>query len=216
MTTLNDPATDVPSGPSTRAKVLGVCLAGASGLAVVLDAFTPWEMSATVPLIVIPATLLIGGLFFASLRRYPELDRFAARTISGIACGLLATVAYDIVRPIIVWIFQFHTNPYKAMPLFGSRITGRPTDDGFAVLVGWLYHFWNGISFGVMFALVRPRGGAIAGLIWGVGLQVFMILVYPSFLDARLDDVGFMVTGLLGHAIWGLVLGASLKRWGRG
>jgi hypothetical protein len=63
---------------------------------------------------------------------------------------------------------------------------------------------------------VRPRGGAIAGLIWGVGLQVFMILVYPSFLDARLDDVGFMVTGLLGHAIWGLVLGASLKRWGRG
>lgn len=216
MSMTENPVTDVPTGPSTRAKVLGVCLAGASGLAVLLDGLTSWDMSATFPLIVIPSTLLIGGLIFASLRKYPELDRFAARVLSGIVCGLLATVAYDLVRPVIVAVFQFHTNPYKAMPLFGSRITGRPTDDGFAVAVGWLYHFWNGISFGVMFALVRPRGGAIAGLIWGVGLQIFTILVYPSFLDARLDNVGFMVTGLLGHAVWGLVLGASLKRWGRG
>ncbi len=215
MTTTETSITEPQRGPSTRVKWLGVCLAGASGLSVMLHAFTDWGMGATFPLVVVPATLLFGGLVFASLRRYPELDRFAARTVAGIACGLIATVAYDLVRPVLVWIFQFHANPYKAMPLFGSRITGRPTDDGIAVLVGWLYHFWNGISFAVMFALVRPRGGAIAGLIWGLGLQVFTILVYPSFLEARLDDVGFMVTGLVGHSIWGAVLGASLKRWGR-
>ena len=33
MTTMDDPATDRASGPSTGAKVLGVCLAGASGFA---------------------------------------------------------------------------------------------------------------------------------------------------------------------------------------
>lgn len=214
MTTTKTEST-TGSGPSTRAKLLGVALAGASGLAVMLHAFTDWQMGGTVPLVVVPATLLFGGLVFASLRRYPELDRFAERTVAGIAFGLLATIAYDLVRPVLVTIFQFHANPYKAMPLFGSRITGRPTDDGIAVLVGWLYHFWNGISFAVMFTLVRPRGGWFIGLLWGLGLQIFTILVYPSFLEARLDDVGFMVTGLVGHSIWGAVLGASLQRWGR-
>ncbi len=215
MTTTEPTVEAQQRGPSTRAKLLGAGLAGASGLAVILDAFTNWDMSATVPLVVVPATLLFGGLVFASLRRFSELDRFAERTMIGIACGLLATIAYDLVRPVLVTIFQFNANPYKAMPLFGSRITGRPTDDGVAVLVGWLYHFWNGISFAVMFALVRPRGGWFAGLLWGLGLQIFTILVYPSFLEARLDDVGFMVTGLVGHSIWGAVLGASLQRWGR-
>lgn len=206
---------EIQQGPSRRVKLLGVALAGASGLSVMLHAFTDWGMDVTFPLVVVPATLLFGGLVFLSLRKYPELDRFAARTLSGIVCGFAATLVYDLVRPILVAIFQFHANPYKAMPLFGSRITGRPTDDGVAVFVGWLYHFWNGISFGVMFALVRPRGGWFLGLLWGLGLQIFTILVYPSFLEARLDDVGFMVTGLVGHAIWGAALGYLLQRWGR-
>jgi hypothetical protein len=65
-----------------------------------------------------------------------------------------------------------------------------------------------------MFALVRPRGPWWHGLIWGVFLEGIMIAVYPEFLNAQVDDVGFLTTGFVGHAVWGVVLGAGLRKWG--
>src|SRR3970282_265862 len=53
------------------------------------------------------------------------------------------------------------------MPLFGQLITGLPPSDGRALAAGWAYHFWNGLSFGKVYALLRPRGGVASGLVWG-------------------------------------------------
>ena len=66
----------------------------------------------------------------------------------------------------------------------------------------------------MMFALLRPRGGAVLGLVWALLLQGLMMVVYPSFLQARLEDPGFLWSGIVGHAFWGVVLGLGLRRWG--
>jgi len=206
---------DLSPRPSTRVIVLGVALAGLSGAAILSETFGPVPMRVTVPLIVLPGALLLTGLIFASRHRFGELDRFADRVLSGALWGLVATLAYDAIRPPLMWIFQYHFDPYRAMPVFGELITDQPRTTAVAIAVGWTYHFWNGLSFGVMFALMRPRGGAIAGLIWAMGLQAFMMWSYPTLMQLRLDNPGFLMAGIVGHAVWGLVLGESLRRWGR-
>jgi hypothetical protein len=206
----------ISGGPSTRAKVIGAVLALLSGAAVLAEAFTPIPMRIAVPVVVLPGALLLTGMVLASVRRYPELDRFADRAVSGALWGLVATLAYDAIRPLLMAIFRYHFNPYRAMPVFGSLITDQPKTTTIAIAIGWVYHFWNGISFGVTFALMRPRGGPIAGLVWAMVLQGFMMWSYPTLMRIRLDNPGFLMAGLVGHATWGLVLGHSLSRWGRG
>ena len=128
---------------------------------------------------------------------------------------VLGTICYDLSRPLVRLMFSFRFNPFGAMPIFGSLMTGLPVTSHIAIIVGWIYHFWNGISFGMMFALVRPRGGALPGFIWGLGLQTLMFITYPRFLEVRLNDPGFVAMGLIGHSIWGIVLGIGVRRWGQ-
>ena len=203
------------TGPSTRVVVLGVVLAGLSGAALLSETFGPVPMRVSVPWVVLPGTLLLTGMVFAGSRRFGELERFADRVMDGAKWGLVATLAYDIIRPLLMVIFRYHFNPYRAMPVFGSLITEQPKTAAAAITVGWIYHFWNGLSFGVMFALIRPRGGPLAGFIWAMTLQGFMMWAYPTLLKLRLDNPGFLMAGLVGHSVWGLTLGASLRRWGR-
>lgn len=194
-----------------REKMVLLAMAGASGAAVVAHAFFPVPMKFTVPFLVLPLGLLLVGtvLWRRSDRR--GLRLVGERVARGAKWGFVATIVYDIVRPPLgVW-FSFGFKPYQAMPIFGDLITGRGTDDLLAQTIGWGYHFWNGVGFGIMFALVLPRAGRWPGTIWGLLLQAVMMATYPSFLGARLDDPGFLVTGIVGHSLWGFVLGWGLE-----
>lgn len=211
MTTPSTDTSPTRSRAEPRDIVVLVALAGASGAGVVAHAFGWMSLRYSSLFVVVPSLIVLVSIVFLRRGHADRVRILGDRVLYGAMWGLIATLVYDVVRPLIVAVAGFHFNPYKAMPIFGSLITGRPRDDALAIAVGWMYHFWNGIGFGVMFALVRPHGGWLAGLIWGIGLQLFMMAVYPEFLDARLDDLGFMVTGMLGHALWGVTLGWGLS-----
>jgi len=200
---------------SLREVVFGIILASASGAAVLAHAFVSAPMTFTVPFIVLPTFALLLGVVLLRRKLYHRFHIFAEQLILGAWTGLVATLAYDAIRPVLQLIFQFSFEPYKAIPIFGQLITGLPATDNLAIITGWIYHFWNGVSFGMMFALLKPKGGAVAGLIWGLGLQCLMMAAYPKFLQIRLEDPGFLVTGLVGHSLWGIVLGLSVKRWSK-
>ena len=197
-----------------REKLFGLAMAGTSGAAVLAHVFTPLTMTYSVPFIVMPATVVLLGLILVRRRLYRQLHVVADLLILGALTGFAATIGYDVIRPILRYIFDFSFNPFKAMPIFGSLMTGLPPSHPASIALGWVYHFWNGISFGMMFALVRPRGGALVGLLWGLGLHALMLWSYPRLLQVRLDDPGFLVTGCIGHAVWGVMLGLSIKKWG--
>jgi hypothetical protein len=205
-------------GPEPRLRRIDlavlVAMAGTSGAGVVAHTFGLLEMRYSAPLIILPSAALLVGLIFARRGEAERVRIIADRLLWGAIWGFVATIAYDVVRPIIVAVGDFDANPFKAIPIFGSLIVGQPEDAVASQVVGWAYHFWNGISFGMMFALVRPRGAWLAGTIWGVGLQLCMMAVYPEFIGAHLDNIGFVTQSLLGHAVWGAVLGAGLARWG--
>lgn len=213
MTTAADPSTGRPRLRRRDIAVL-VILAGTSGAAVIAHAFGPVGMRYSAPFVVLPAAFILVALILYSRGRSGQVAVLSDRLVAGALWGFLATVAYDAIRPIVVWALGFSTDPFKAIPIFGALILDRPAQEGAAIALGWVYHFWNGITFGMMFALVRPRGGWLAGLVWGLSLELFMLAVYPTFIGIRLSDPAFFVTSFVGHATWGLVLGAGLSRWG--
>jgi hypothetical protein len=192
--------------------VLGAFLAGTSGLAVVVHAFGPLPLRFTASFVVLPSAILLTGVVLRARRRSARLHAFARTLRVGATWGLAATLAYDAVRPLFKVAAGLTTDPYRAMPIFGHLITGRPPADPLALAVGWAYHFWNGITFGMVYALLPLPPGPLTGFAWAMVLQGLMMVVYPAFLYARLDDPGFLWTGLVGHGLWGLVLGAGVRR----
>jgi hypothetical protein len=198
-----------------RDMVAGWFLASTSGAALLAYTFLGFPMTFTVPFVVFPSALLLVGIVLTRQGRLERLRAFSGIVMLGAKWGLIATLFYDAIRPPLRWIFSLSYDPFRAIAIFGQLMTGRPLDDPWGLAAGWTYHFLNGITFGVMFALMRPRGGPWHGLVWALVLQGIMMATYPTLLQARLDDIGFMMTGLVGHSLWGLVLGAGIRREGR-
>lgn len=192
----------------------GLAMACTSGLAIIAHTFAGISLRFAAGAIVLPSAVILTGIILLAQNRSARFHEFARLLSVGAAWGLIATVAYDAIRPLLVAILQSDFDPYKAMGIFGQLATGRPQGDTVVTVVGWTYHFWNGISFGMMYALVRPLGGMLSGLIWALILQALMMIVYPSFLEARLADPGFLVSGIVGHGLWGLLLGWGVQRSG--
>ena len=100
-------------------------------------------------------TILVLGIFS---RRIDE-KVFLNRLVVGSWLGIVATVAYDAAR-LPIWISGAF-NPYFTILQFGQIITGDPTSSFAATVVGWLYHYWNGFGFGVIYTLVVGTGEVV-------------------------------------------------------
>jgi hypothetical protein len=196
--------------------VLAIVLAATSGVAILAYAFGSVPMTLSVPFVVMPTVLMLVCAVLLRQRLYSRFRALADLVWLGAWTGFLATVGYDVIRPVVQRALRFDFNPFAAIPVFGQLITGLPPESQTAVAAGWAYHFWNGISFGMMFALWRPKGGIAAGCLWGLGLECLMLITYPALLRLRLDDPGFLVTSIVGHSLWGALLGAGIARWGHG
>lgn len=192
--------------------IVGLLLTSTSGLAITLWGLGKIPMLYTVSFVVLPTAVIIVA-FALFYKNYEKFHFYNDLIIQGGKWGFLATLFYDAIRPLLKVIFSFKFNPYRAMPIFGELITGLEQTTALAIAAGWTYHFWNGISFGMMFALLVPKGGMIKGFIWSMILQGLMMWVYPHFLAVRLADPGFLMMGIVGHAIWGIVLGYGIKRY---
>jgi hypothetical protein len=157
--------------------------------------------------------------------------RLARAVLIGSAAGLVAAAAYDLFRlPFVFskeWGLDGVVPPmplFKVFPRFGAMILGQTreqaTYSAAAHLLGWAYHFSNGLTFGVMLlALI----GEAAGRSWGwavllaLALELGMILSpYPSAFSIPLTT-RFVVVTLAAHAVFGVVLGLFARflanRW---
>ncbi|HEY2882602.1 MAG TPA: hypothetical protein VGJ15_09220 [Pirellulales bacterium] len=150
--------------------------------------------------------------------------------IIGMIAGFLAACAYDIFRIPFVVAASDKIGPdwlrlplFKVFPRFGALILGQPFDATtpdsqftlMAHLVGWVYHFSNGITFGVMYvALIGDalRRSWLWAVIFAAGLELAMLFTpYTTFFGIHLSTK-FVVATLTAHVIFGIVLGL-LARW---
>ncbi len=129
----------------------------------------------------------------------------------GAVAGVLATIPLEVVR-----LVGFH---FDYMPGNLPRLMGVLLLDRFAQgpstasdVAGWTYHFWNGASFGIIYALLfgtrRRWLGAIYGVLIGIG---FMVSPVVKSLGVGLFGLqfsyGFPLTVTLAHLGFGVALG---------
>ena len=176
----------------------------------------------------IPATLVLITMAIVN-RQYGDRQMWKAVLIGGTG-GFLAACAYDAFRiPFVVAAID-HIGPqwlrlplFKVFPRFGAMILNQPIDNSlsdsqFPLLthvVGWAYHFSNGMTFGIMLMALIGRIGrhVMAGAIaLAVGLELAMLFTpYTGYFGIGLTTK-FVVATLVAHLIFGSTLGAYLRK----
>jgi hypothetical protein len=177
--------------------------------------------------ILTPATIGLVGIAIVNRNR-GDRELWRAVLIGGSA-GLIAAFAYDLFRLPFVVAATDDVGPdwlrlplFSVFPRFGAMILGQPfdaatTDSEFSVtahLVGWAYHFSNGITFGVMYmaligdATKRSWRWAVA---LAVGLEMAMLFTpYTTYFGIPLT-IQFVIATFAAHAIFGVALGWCAK-----
>jgi hypothetical protein len=167
---------------------------------------------------VLPLSLISLGLM---LHRSPE----GVWAVRGFAAGLVAVLAYDCLRMPLVWAGVWP----DFIPRLGGSISG---DGGNNALIGYAWRYIGdgggiGIAFFVFCSVVmaiRPALLTARPVLASVGYGVFIWtgLLATVELPARGEELLFRVTptsfalSLLGHLVYGTVLGVFLRHHLRG
>jgi hypothetical protein len=132
-----------------------------------------------------------------------------------VLAGLIGTLGLEVIR---ATSFRMGGMPGDMPRLLGVLLTDRFMDGPNlrSDLLGWAYHFWNGIAFAVIFAVLFGRKSwrwtvAYAELI---GLGLLLEPVVKSF------GIGFMgkdmpampFTVVVAHLAFGVLMGWVLRR----
>ncbi|MBX3381609.1 MAG: hypothetical protein KF805_16050 [Phycisphaeraceae bacterium] len=161
----------------------------------------------------------------------PHPGSLARALVIGAAAGLIAAIAYDIFRLPFVFSKAWGLEPlvpqmnlFKVFPRFGAMLLGQQLEQPHYTLgthlLGWAYHFSNGMTFGIMFiALIgdTSRRGMVftivAGIVMATGLEAGMLFSpYTQFFGIHLTTT-FVIVTLTAHLIFGAVMGWLAKKW---
>ncbi len=174
--------------------------------------------------ILVPATLLLLAIAWLD-REHGDRRLFRAVLIGSLA-GLLAAVAYDLFRLPFVFANAWGIasvvppmNLFKVFPRFGAMLLGQPIEQPTyslaAHLLGWIYHFSNGLTFGVMYlALIgdAKRRSWLWAVAFALGLELAMLLTpYPRIFGIHVTSALVAAT-VAAHAIFGVSLGLLARK----
>ena len=202
-------ALDTLSDPALTLLVVGCTAAGIG--AFLLDVAGIVRMPWTLSFVSLPALVLVIAIAVWAQR--VSREPFFNRLLAGLVAGFIATLAYDGVRWALQETAPLDYNGFRSISIFGSLILSKPESALDARIAGWTYHFWNGISFGVMYALVAGPARWYWGLAWGMALELMMISIYPVAFAIQRSDPAFLAISMTGHAAYGAVLGLLAERW---
>ena len=146
---------------------------------------------------------------------------------TNIGASLVAGILAGVVFGIMMHMMTAPTPDGGRMPVIAmvGQIVGSPT-----VMAGWLYHLFNSAVIGAIFGWLfapRVRGygsgftwGAAYGLAWWIlgGLVLMPVLLgMPAFAPLMMPEMRIVAMGsLVGHLVYGLVLGAAFVMLVRG
>jgi hypothetical protein len=208
---------------SLRSRVIVFALAASSIACLLADFYGLCPMRIFTPLIFLPAFLALCLLAIGDKLRGP--GHVWRAVCVGMFAGLLAAAAYDIFRlPFVFakeWGIDFVVPPmklFKVFPRFGAMILGQPIEQNSYSsalnLLGWIYHFSNGATFGVMYlALIgdATQRHWLWALLFSVGLELGMLLTpYPAVFNIPLTT-HFVIVTIMAHSIFGVGLGLAVR-----
>lgn len=208
---------------TTGGRWLVFILAASSIACLLFDFYRLCPMRLFTIFIFLPAlAALVAFAFFDRKRGDGQLWR---AVLIGLTAGLLAAVAYDLFRLPFVFAKEWGISSivppmklFKVFPRFGAMILGQPieqtTYSPAAQILGWIYHFSNGATFGVMYIAMignPSRRHWLWGVVMAVALELGMLFTpYPQVFNIPLTARFVMVT-IAAHAIFGVGLGLTVR-----
>lgn len=191
-----------------RAALAGGAVFLASGAALVTHLVTGAPLALVLAGLVAVGSLTVARLVWAE----PDArQRWMTRVGVGVAAGVVSTVAYDVSRWALVELGGMHLSPFKAFPLFGEALIGADAGSAPAQAAGIVFHLLNGIAFGVAYTVWFGHRGVWWGVAFALGLEAFMLALYPGWLDIR-SIREFTQISVLGHVAYGVTLGWTARR----
>jgi hypothetical protein len=143
--------------------------------------------------------------------------RLVNRVWVGIAAGLLATVGLEAVR--ITSFRVFHGMPGDLPKLLGVLLLNRfmAGPSALSTVLGYLYHFWNGACFGIIFAVIFGRVRFYWGILYGEVIGTVFLLspavtaLGVGFFASNMHSM--QITVWLAHLVYGAILGWLCQCW---
>src|SRR5215475_2356040 len=195
------------SGWNAQGRFLVFILAASSIACLLADFYGLCPMRIFTPFIFLPATLALVVVAFLDRQRGD--GQLWRAVMIGLAGGLLAAVAYDIFRLPFVFAKEWGIasvvppmNLFKVFPRFGAMVLGQPIEQNHystvTQWVGWLYHFSNGATFGVMhMAMIGnpTRRHWTWAIVMALALEIGMLLTpYPQVFNIPVTTWFVMAT----------------------
>ena len=189
-----------------RVACLIACLPSAGAL--VLKVTGLMQMQPGVLYVFLPcACFLITIWWTARPGRYEEVGN---AILLGAVAGLVATFAYDLIRIPFLLLGQ---RVFMTIDTYGMWIMDASVSTGLTDVVGWIYHYSNGISFGIIFALFLRGQHIIWAVLYAIVLETInLITPFTEIfgLSTNLSAIGILY---LGHVAYGLPLGFMVRDW---
>lgn len=199
-----------PSATQTGLRVSLIACALVSLGALVFHVFHLLPMPFFLEVFGVPSLLVIYAL--GAYARKINARLLTNGLALGTWAGLAATVVYDGVRYVVEHTHPFGYSGFVPILMYGSWITGRPTSSASAHVAGWLYHYWNGATFGVIYALTIGKRAWWWGVGYGIVMECCMLGVFPFFLRVT-NKVDFILISMIGHLFYGATLGYLAQRY---
>ncbi|MEU4065746.1 hypothetical protein AB0F25_25555 [Streptomyces wedmorensis] len=192
-----------PPGPFGRAAAAGCALLGLLAVAPLpawaygLGSFAAWFWAVTVPSL---ALLAAVGLATARSARYRRLH---TSLVVGTVGGLLGTLAYDVFRvPFLLTGYRL----FAPIDSYGVLILDAGSSNAWTGLAGWVFHFGNGIGFGVCYAIVARGRPWYWALVWGLAIESIVVATPVAGVYALRGPL-LLAIAYGGHLAYGVPLG---------
>jgi len=226
-----------------RGAELGLCiiiiiLSGASASFVIFGPLDLMPYATYRDVAIIPSVIVIFAIGILARSKFPRLVN---RLFVGMAAGAVASFALEAIR-IPGYMFAKWLPMDSMISLPGLLLTEKITSLGEikqvimqsgvamnlyhapldAFMAGALWHFWNGATFGIIYALVIGKGKWWYGMIWafiieiGMMLAPYLIIMKGPFGIEHMDGYNLFVITLIAHLVFGAVLGILVQRWKKG
>jgi hypothetical protein len=194
---------------------------GTSSLLVVAASAGLAPMPALFWAVGVPGMTIVAAILLYA--RAAGLERLYRRLLLGMVGGVLLTMALDVVRVAGVHLGYLP----DSVTMFGNMITGAPAmadPTPVSYALGGAYHFFNGISFALVYSILFGRTPWWGPVLFSVAfVEVAMMTLppmAPKFGPFGLDKFdtlwnGYFLDTLLAHAAMGLALAVIMTRFAR-
>lgn len=179
-----------------------------SGVTLLLKVYGVAEMAVTVRYVVLPCSLAL--LVFWWWGRKGKFEDVAVAVGIGIVGGLLSTFAYDLVR------LPFHLSGYLVFATnstYGMWVSDAAASSRYTEVIGWLYHFSNGIAFSIMYAVFMRGRHWVYAIIYAFGLESIAIFSQFGQVFALAGNYSMISIAYLAHVAYALPIGIMVYKW---